>query len=153
MEKQTQVREKRTGNLIAISSLVFSVLLVFHNFVALDMATAKALLAFAGQKTSDAVAHNLLNGFRYTGIMYILAYLAGVIAFWNRHMYLWWFMFAVFVSNAIFTLINISLVIKGITTAHSFMYALPILIVIIGSLALALYMLVISIKRKSTFNR
>jgi len=33
------------------------------------------------------------------------------------------------------------------------MYALPILIVIIGSLALALYMLVISIKRKSTFNR
>ena len=39
-----------------------------------------------------------------------------------------------------FTLINISLVIKGITTAHSFMYALPILIVIIGSLALALYM-------------
>lgn len=35
----------------------------------------------------------------------------------------------------------------------TFMYALPILIVIIGSLALALYMLVISIKRKSTFNR
>ena len=46
--------------------------------------------------------------------MYILAYLAGVIALWNRHKYLWWFMFAVYVSNVLFTLVNVTMVINAI---------------------------------------
>ena len=51
--------------------------------------------------------------------MYILAYLAGVIALWNRHKYLWWFMFAVYVSNVLFTLVNVTMVINAIITAKS----------------------------------
>ena len=85
--------------------------------------------------------------------MYILAYLAGVIALWNRHKYLWWFMFAVYVSNVLFTLVNVTMVINAIITTKSVLFIIPIIIVIVGSTVLALYMLVISIIRKSTFNR
>ena len=55
--------------------------------------------------------------------MYILAYLAGVIALWNRHKYLWWFMFAVYVSNVLFTLVNLTMVLNAIIeTKIGFIY-------------------------------
>lgn len=150
---QSSKRERNAGKLIGYSSLIFSILLIIHNFVALDTQTAKELLTQAGQKVNDSTVANILNSFRYTGIMYILAYLAGVIALWNRHKYLWWFMFAVYVSNVLFTLVNLAMVINAIITIKSALFIAPIIIVIIGSIVLAIYMLVTSIMRKSTFNR
>lgn len=146
-------KEIKTGRFIATASIVFSILLIIHYFVSLDNATAKALLNLTNQNTSDKAIDYILNSFRFTGIMYILAYLAGFITFWNRHTYVWWFMYAVYVSNSLFTLINLSITIQAIKAAHGAYLTLPILIVIIGSVALAIYMLVVSIKRKSTFNR
>ncbi|MEB5793079.1 hypothetical protein [Staphylococcus hominis] len=150
---QSNKRERITGQLIGYSSLVFCILLIIHNFIALDARTAKTLLTLAHQKVSSSAVDNILNSFRYTGIMYILAYLAGVIALWNRHKYLWWFMFAVYVSNVLFTLVNLTMVLNAIIEAKSVLFILPILIVVIGSAILAIYMLIISIVRKSTFNR
>ncbi len=84
--------------------------------------------------------------------MYILAYLAGFITFWNRHTYVWWFMFAVYVSNSLFTLINLSITIQAIKAAHGASNIANFnRYYRFGSLAI--YMLVVSIKRKSTFNR
>lgn len=80
----SNAREKRSGRLIAISSFIFCILLIIHHFVVLDETTAKSLLSLAGQKTSNNAVHNILNSDRYTGVMYILAYLAGVVALWNR---------------------------------------------------------------------
>ena len=150
---QPSQRERNAGKLIGYSSLILCILLIIHNFIALDTLTAKTLLSQAGQKASDSAVANILNSFRYTGIMYILAYLAGVIALWNRHKYLWWFMFAVYISNALFTLVNLYLFIQGILDVKNVLAVLPILIVVIGSIILAIYMLVVSITRKSTFNR
>ncbi|GGG89123.1 hypothetical protein E2558_00940 [Staphylococcus pragensis] len=150
---QVSKRERNAGKLIGYSSLIFSILLIIHNFVALDTQTAKELLTQAGQKVNDSTVANILNSFRYTGIMYSLAYLAGVIALWNRHKYLWWFMFAVYVSNVLFTLVNLAMVINAIIAVKSLLFIAPIVIVIIGSIVLAIYMLVISFVRKSTFNR
>lgn len=150
---QVSKRERNAGKLIGYSSLIFSILLIIHNFVALDTQTAKELLTQAGQKVNDSTVANILNSFRYTGIMYILAYLAGVIALWNRHKYLWWFMFAVYVSNVLFTLVNLAMMINAIIAVKSALFIAPIVIVIIGSIVLAIYMLVISFVRKSTFNR
>ena len=62
-------------------------------------------------------------------------------------------MFAVYISNAFFTLVNLYMVVQAILDVKSMIAILPILIVVIGSLILAAYMLVVSIKRKSTFNR
>ena len=45
------------------------------------------------------------------------------------------------------------MVVQAILDVKSVIAILPILIVVIGSLILAAYMLVVSIKRKSTFNR
>lgn len=149
----SNVREKRSGRLIAMSSLLFCILLIIHHFVVLDETTAKSLLSLAGQKTSDTAVHNILNSDRYTGVMYILAYLAGVVALWNRHPYLWWFMFAVYVSNALFTLVNLYMFVQAILDVKNVVAVLPILIVVIASIILAIYMLVVSIARKSTFNR
>ena len=109
----SNAKEIRTGRLIAISSLVFCILLIIHHFIVLDESTAKSILSLAGQK-HQIQQKNILNSDRYTGIMYILAYLAGTVAFWNRHPYLWWFMFAVYISNALFTLVNLYLFIQGI---------------------------------------
>lgn len=150
---QPTKRERTAGQLIGYSSLVFCILLIIHNFIALDAQTAQKLLSQAHQKASDHAVNNILNSFRYTGIMYILAYLAGVIALWNRHKYLWWFMFAVYVSNVLFTLVNLTMVLNAIIETKSVLFILPILIVVIGSAILAIYMLIISIVRKSTFNR
>ncbi|MEA3577834.1 hypothetical protein U9S01_27185, partial [Peribacillus frigoritolerans] len=63
------------------------------------------------------------------------------------------FMFAVYISNALFTLVNLYLFIQGILDVKNVLAILPILIVVIGSIILAIYMLVVSITRKSTFNR
>ncbi|MCI2948116.1 putative membrane protein [Staphylococcus caledonicus] len=150
---QPSQRERNAGKLIGYGSLIFCILLIIHNFIALDTQTAKTLLSQAGQKASDSAVDNILNSFRYTGVMYILAYLAGVIALWNRHKYLWWFMFAVYVSNVLFTLVNIAMVTNAIISAKSPLFVVPVFIVIIGSALLAIYMLVISLMRKSTFNR
>lgn len=150
---ETTRREVVTGNVIAISSLIFFILLIIHNFFVLDTTTVKSLLSLAGQKTTTHAVNQVLNSFRFDGIMYLLAYLAGVIAYWNRHPYLWWFMFAVYISNAFFTLVNLYMVVQGILEAKNVIAAFPILIVVIGSLILAAYMLIVSIKRKSTFNR
>lgn len=109
----SNAKEIRTGRLIAISSLVFCILLILHHFIVLDESTAKSILSLAGQNIRYS-SKNILNSDRYTGIMYILAYLAGTVAFWNRHPYLWWFMFAVYISNALFTLVNLYLFIQGI---------------------------------------
>ncbi|KKI56828.1 hypothetical protein SAMN03097721_00059 [Staphylococcus pasteuri] len=150
---ETTRREVVTGNVIAISSLIFFILLIIHNFFVLDTTTVKSLLSLAGQKTTTHSVNQVLNSFRFDGIMYLLAYLAGVIAYWNRHPYLWWFMFAVYISNAFFTLVNLYMVVQGILEAKNVIAAFPTLIVVIGSLILAAYMLIVSIKRKSTFNR
>lgn len=150
---QPSQRERNAGKLIGYGSLIFCILLIIHNFIALDTQTAKTLLSQAGQKASDSAVDNILNSFRYTGVMYILAYLAGVIALWNRHKYLWWFMFAVYVSNVLFTLVNIAIVNNAIISAKSPLFVVPVFIIIIGSALLAIYMLVISLMRKSTFNR
>ncbi|MGT2357105.1 hypothetical protein ACVPOS_08065 [Staphylococcus aureus] len=149
------IKKLKQDAFAATASIVFvRYLLIIHYFVSLDNATAKALLNLTNQNTSDKAIDYILNSFRFTGIMYILAYLAGFITFWNRHTYVWWFMFAVYVSNSLFTLINLSITIQAIKAAHGAYLTLPILIVIIGSVALAIYMLVVvSIKRKSTFNR
>ena len=146
-------KEMKTGRFIAIASVVFAILLIIHYFVSLDTASAKSLLELSKQNDSTRAADYILNNFRFTGIMYILAYLAGIITIWNRHTYVWWFMFAVYLSNSLFTLINFSMTIKAIQHAHNTLLTFPIIIVVIGSLALAIYMLVVSVKRKSTFNR
>ena len=150
---ETTKREVVTGNVIAISSLIFFILLIIHNFIVLDATTVKTLLSLAGQKTTTNSVNQVLNSFRFDGVMYLLAYLSGVIAYWNRHPYLWWFMFAVYISNAFFTLVNLYMVGHAIVYVKSVIAVVPILIVVIGSLILAAYMLVVSIKRKSTFNR
>ena len=45
------------------------------------------------------------------------------------------------------------MVLNAIIETKSILFILPILIVVIGSTILAIYMLIISIVRKSTFNR
>lgn len=62
-------------------------------------------------------------------------------------------MFAVYVSNALFTLVNLYMFVQAILDVKNVVAVLPILIVVIGSIILAIYMLVVSIARKSTFNR
>ena len=120
----------------------------YSSFCSLDETTAKSLLSLAGQKTSDTAVHNILNSDRYTGVMYILAYLAGVVALWNRHPYLWWFMFAVYVSFSRCEFIHVCTSnfrceerYRNFTNLNR----------CIGS-CFSIYMLV-DIARKSTFNR
>ncbi|KAA3422336.1 hypothetical protein, partial [Streptococcus pneumoniae] len=51
---QSNKRERITGQLIGYSSLVFCILLIIHNFIALDARTAKTLLTLAHQKASSS---------------------------------------------------------------------------------------------------
>ena len=49
---QSNKRERIAGQWIGYSSLVFCILLIIHNFIALDAHTAKTLLTLAHQELS-----------------------------------------------------------------------------------------------------
>ncbi|ATH60780.1 MULTISPECIES: hypothetical protein [Staphylococcus] len=153
MNAKPETKEVRTGHLIAYSSLIIAILYAIHLFLILDDSVVKQLLINSKQKPSENAIGVIKNSFQFTGVMYVIANLTGVIAIWNRHTYLWWFMFAVFASQILYNLVNINAVFEAILDVKSMVNILPLTIVLIMSFVLAVYMLVVSIKRKSTFNR
>ncbi|MBU0436985.1 hypothetical protein CW746_01010 [Staphylococcus succinus] len=153
MDLKPSSRETKTAHLIAYSSLIIAILYAIHLFVILDDSVVKQMLINSGQKPSDNAVGTIKNSFQFTGVMYILANLAGIISIWNRHTYLWWFMFAVFTSQILYNLINIGAVYGAILDSKSMINILPLTIVMVMSFILAIYMFIVSIKRKSTFNR
>ncbi|MDN6067879.1 MAG: hypothetical protein L0I52_10940, partial [Staphylococcus equorum] len=119
----------------------------------LDDSVIKQLLLNSEQKPSENAVGTIKNSFQFTGVMYIFANLAGIIAIWNRHTYLWWFMFAVFISQILYNVVNIGPVYGAILDVKAGINLIPLTVVLIMSFVLAIYMLAVSIKRKSTFNR
>ncbi|OEK66758.1 hypothetical protein AST00_04910 [Staphylococcus equorum] len=153
MDVKPKSRETKTAHLIAYSSLIIAILYAVHLFVVLDDSVIKQLLLNSEQKPSENAVGTIKNSFQFTGVMYIFANLAGIIAIWNRHTYLWWFMFAVFISQILYNVVNIGPVYGSILDVKAGINLIPLTVVLIMSFVLAIYMLAVSIKRKSTFNR
>ena len=153
MDVKPKSRERKTAHLIAYSSLIIAILYAIHLFVVLDDSVIKQLLLNSEQKPSENAVGTIKNSFQFTGVMYIFANLAGIIAIWNRHTYLWWFMFAVFISQILYNVVNIGPVYGSILDVKAGINLIPLTVVLIMSFVLAIYMLAVSIKRKSTFNR
>ncbi|MDN6630245.1 MAG: hypothetical protein L0K90_03175 [Staphylococcus equorum] len=153
MDVKPKSRERKTAHLIAYSSLIIAILYAVHLFVVLDDSVIKQLLLNSEQKPSENAVGTIKNSFQFTGVMYIFANLAGIIAIWNRHTYLWWFMFAVFISQILYNVVNIGPVYGAILDVKAGINLIPLTVVLIMSFVLAIYMLAVSIKRKSTFNR
>lgn len=153
MDVKPKSKETKTAHLIAYSSLIIAILYAIHLFVVLDDSVIKQLLLNSEQKPSENAVGTIKNSFQFTGVMYIFANLAGIIAIWNRHTYLWWFMFAVFLSQILYNVVNIGPVYGAILDVKSGINLIPLTVVLIMSFVLAIYMLAVSIKRKSTFNR
>ena len=153
MDVKPKSKETKTAHLIAYSSLIIAILYAVHLFVVLDDSVTKQLLLNSEQKPSENAVGTIKNSFQFTGVMYIFANLAGIIAIWNRHTYLWWFMFAVFISQILYNVVNIGPVYGAILDVKSGINLIPLTVVLIMSFVLAIYMLAVSIKRKSTFNR
>lgn len=153
MDVKPKSRETKTAHLIAYSSLIIAILYAIHLFAVLDDSVIKQLLLNSEQKPSENAVGTIKNSFQFTGVMYIFANLAGIIAIWNRHTYLWWFMFAVFISQILYNVVNIGPVYGAILDVKAGINLIPLTVVLIMSFVLAIYMLAVSIKRKSTFNR
>ncbi|WP_426462299.1 hypothetical protein [Staphylococcus equorum] len=153
MDVKPKSKETKTAHLIAYSSLIIAILYAIHLFVVLDDSVVKQLLLNSEQKPSENAVGTIKNSFQFTGVMYIFANLAGIIAIWNRHTYLWWFMFAVFISQILYNVVNIGPVYGAILDVKAGINLIPLTVVLIMSFVLAIYMLAVSIKRKSTFNR
>ncbi|MFQ3853452.1 hypothetical protein [Staphylococcus parequorum] len=153
MDVKPKSKETKTAHLIAYSSLIIAILYAVHLFVVLDDSVIKQLLLNSEQKPSENAVGTIKNSFQFTGVMYIFANLAGIIAIWNRHTYLWWFMFAVFISQILYNVVNIGPVYGSILDVKAGINLIPLTVVLIMSFVLAIYMLAVSIKRKSTFNR
>src|SRR5699024_1131453 len=147
MHAKPATKEVRTGHLIAYSSLIIASLYAIHIFLILDDSVVKQVLINSKEKTSENAIGVIRYRFKFTGVMYVIANLTGVIAIWNRHTYLWWFMFAVFASQILYNLVNINAVFEAILDVKSMVNILPLTIVLIMSFVLAVYMLVVSIKR------
>lgn len=153
MDVKPKSKETKTAHLIAYSSLIIAILYAIHLFVVLDDSVIKQLLLNSEQKPSENAVGTIKNSFQFTGVMYIFANLAGIIAIWNRHTYLWWFMFAVFISQILYNVVNIGPVYGAILDVKAGINLIPLTVVLIMSFVLAIYMLAVTIKRKSTFNR
>ncbi|USO09589.1 hypothetical protein K9E75_12835 [Staphylococcus pseudintermedius] len=76
-----------------------------------------------------------------------------MVALKNQHPYLWWFMLAVFISQIFNALLNPPILYTAIFHVKGFFGLIPYALVIVGSLVLAVMMIRVSVKRKSTFNR
>ena len=133
MDENQKSRVTKTAHFIAYSSLILAILSAIHNFIVLDDSVVRQLLTNSGQKATDNAIGTIRNSFQYTGVM--------------------WFMFAAFTTNVLYNLINVSVVLQAISDAKSVLSTLPLIIVLVASTLIAIYMLVVSIKRKSTFNR
>ena len=139
--------------MLAYTSLAIAILYAIHVFVVIDDHVVKQMLSNSGQKPTDNAIGLIRNNLQFTGVMYVLANLAGIIAIWNKHTYLWWFMFAVFVAQVLYNLVNISSLFVAISDVKSPLNILPLSIALLLSIIMAIYMLIVSIKRKSTFNK
>ncbi|MEL0538538.1 hypothetical protein [Staphylococcus debuckii] len=153
IDQEKELRAKKSGRFIAYASVLLAVIYAIYLFVALDNSVVADILTSHHIDATKNAVGNFINSYRLTGIMYLIAYMCGLIAIWNQHTYLWWFLFAVYISQAFYTAVNAGVIIQSINHVKSGFMTLPLWITIIGSLALAIYMLIISIKRKSTFNR
>lgn len=149
----TELRAKNTGKLLAYISFLFAVCLVVHQVVIVDGQVISYMLEQSGNKVSQNSINAISNSLRYTGILYILAYSAGVVSIKFQHPYLWWFMIAVFISQAFNSLLNPPILYSAIFHVKGFFALVPYGIAVIGSLVAAIFMITTSVKRKSTFNR
>lgn len=111
------------------------------------------MLVDSSQKPTDNAIGQIINSFRFTGVMYTIAYATGILAIWSRHMYLWWFLFVVYITNVLTNLVNLNMMLSAIATQKTWLATMPIIIVLTISIILAIWMVVVSVKRKSTFNR
>ncbi|UEX89660.1 hypothetical protein [Staphylococcus ratti] len=148
-----EARAKHTGRLIGYLSFLFAVCLVVHQVIIVDGHVISYMLEHSNNRTTENAINMINNSLRYTGILYILAYSAGVVAIKYQHPYLWWFMIAVFISQLFNALLNPPIIYIAILNVKGFFALIPYIIVIIGTLLLVIFMIWVSIKRKSTFNR
>ncbi|AVQ34362.1 hypothetical protein C7J88_09375 [Staphylococcus muscae] len=148
-----EIRANHTGRLLAYVSFLFAVCLVVHQVMIVDGHVISHMLEQSGNKVSENAIKAISNSLRYTGILYILAYSAGVVAIKFQHPYLWWFMVAVFISQVFNALLNPPILYSAIFHVKGFFALVPYGIVVLGSIAVAAFMITTSIKRKTTFNR
>ncbi|BAS46722.1 hypothetical protein SSCHL_1942 [Staphylococcus schleiferi] len=147
------MRAQHTGKLLGYISFLFAVCLVIHQVVIVDGQVITYMLEHSGNKATENSINAINNSLRYIGILYVLAYAAGVVALKNQHPYLWWFMLAVFISQLFNALLNPPILYAAIFHVKGFFALVPYLVVNLGSLVLAIMMITVSVKRKSTFNR
>lgn len=152
-EVKTKPIVKKTGRIFGVLSALLAVIYAVFVFAILDESVVKAMLVQSGIEPTSNIIGAILNNIRFTGILYIIAYISGVVAIWNQHPYLWWFIFTVFISNVMYNAINVASIVKAIATEKGAVATIPLLIVVVVSLVAAVYMLVVSIRRKTTFNR
>ncbi|QLK85556.1 hypothetical protein [Staphylococcus sp. 17KM0847] len=150
---ESEMRAKHTGRLLAYISFLFAVCLVVHQVTIVDSQVISHMLEQSGNKVSENAINAINNSLRYTGILYILAYSAGVVAIKFQHPYLWWFMLAVFISQVFNALLNPPLLYVSIVNVKGFLALVPYAVAVIGSIVMAVFMIITSIKRKTTFNR
>ncbi|ARJ51307.1 hypothetical protein [Staphylococcus lutrae] len=148
-----ELRARHTGKLLAYLSFLFAVCLVIHQVMVVDGQVVAYMLEHSGNKATENSINAINNSLRYIGILYILAYAAGVVALKNQHPYLWWFMLAVFISQLFNALLNPPVLYSAIYHVKGFFGLVPYGVVFIGSLVLVVMMITMSVKRKSTFNR
>ncbi|EOG6878796.1 hypothetical protein ACLH3S_001772 [Staphylococcus pseudintermedius] len=151
--QDTDLRAQHTGKLLAYLSFLFAVCLVIHQVMIVDGQVVTYMLEHSGNKATENSINAINNSLRYIGILYILANAAGVVALKNQHPYLWWFMLAVFISQIFNALLNPPILYTAIFHVKGFFGLIPYALVIVGSLVLAVMMIRVSVKRKSTFNR
>ncbi|MCS4486868.1 hypothetical protein [Staphylococcus americanisciuri] len=149
----TEMRANNTGKLLAYVSFLFAVCLVVHQVVIVDNHVIGYMLEQSGNKVTQNSINAINNSLRYTGILYILAYSAGVVAIKFQHPYLWWFMLAVFISQIFNALLNPPLLYSAIFHVKGFFALVPYGVAVIGSIIVVAMMITMSVKRKTTFNR
>lgn len=148
-----EMRAHTTGKMLGIVTFIFAVALVVHQVLIVDSDVISYMLTESGNDATKNAINGINNSIRYTGILYIIAYATGVLAMKFQHPYLWWFLVAIFVSQVFNALLYPPILYVAIYNVKGFFALVPYFVVVVGSLLLAIWMIVVSIKRKSTFNR
>ncbi|EKU48481.1 hypothetical protein [Staphylococcus massiliensis] len=152
MESATHYQKiLKSAKIIGITSVIMALCLITHHFFITDTTVAKEMLNQSKVNGTDAAAHNIVNSFTMSGILFILANLTGILAFFSKHKYLWWFMLAIYFSQLFIALVNPPQLYTSIIAVKSFLALIPYVIVILLSIVMFIYVLMVAIKHKKGF--
>ena len=142
---------RRVQLLVAVCSVIFTAGTALHNFVVIDTGVIEAMMRLAGGADPAGEAPGFTTGFRIVGSVYIVANAIGILAFWFRPRWLYWWVLVVNLTQGLGWVMIPTQMWTVVGEEYGFVATLPSAITDGGAVLLAITMIVVLAKHRATW--